>query len=101
MRSLLISSCLLLAACSKGPAATPEQAGTLAPVTLPADHPRLNPLPDPEMNGGHAGRAPRRISVAQLKTSIVTVTGRQWSQIDNLAGSLGQADFAISVSDAT
>ena len=53
------------------------------------------------MNGGHAGRAPRRISVPQLKQSIVTVTGRQWSQIDNLAASLGQADFAITVSDAT
>ncbi|MBL8909948.1 MAG: hypothetical protein JNM17_04500 [Archangium sp.] len=53
------------------------------------------------MNGGHAGRAPRRISVAQLKTSIITVTGRQWSQIDNLASSLGQADYAITVSDAT
>jgi len=36
-----------------------------------------------------------------LKQSIVTVTGRQWSQIDNLAASLGQADFALTVSDAT
>jgi hypothetical protein len=90
-----------LLGCSKGPAATPDQPGSLAPVELPTDHPQLTPLPDPEMNGGHAGRAPRRISVPQLKASILTVTGKQWSQIDNLASSLGQADFAITVSDAT
>lgn len=101
---LLIAALALsfsLAGCSKGPAATADQPGTLAPVELPTDHPVLTPLPDPEANGGHAGRAPRRISVAQLKTSIVTVTGRQWSQIDNLASSLGQADYALTVSDAT
>ncbi len=48
-----------LVGCSKGPAATPDQPGTLAPVELPSDHPPLTPIPDPEMNGGHAGRAPR------------------------------------------
>ncbi len=101
LRALLVSSCFVLMACSKGPTATPDQPATLTPVTLPTDHPVLNPLPDPEMNGGHAGRAPRRISVAQLKTSIITVTGKQWSQIDNLASSLGQADYAVTVSDAT
>jgi hypothetical protein len=91
---------LSIAACTKAPAGTDTPA-TLTPVALPSDHPNVNPLPDPEMNGGHAGRAPRRISVAQLKTSIQTVTGRQWSQIDNLASSLGQADYALTVSDAT
>ena len=89
-----------LVGCSK-PSAALDQPGTLAPVEIPVDHPPLTPLPDPEMNGGHAGRAPRRISVPQLKSSIVTVTGRQWTQIDNLASSLGQADFAVTVSDAT
>lgn len=89
-----------ISACTKAPTGS-EQPGSLTPVELPTDHPNINPLPDPEMNGGHAGRAPRRISVAQLKTSIITVTGRQWSQIDNLASSLGQADYAITVSDAT
>lgn len=97
---LLVLAAVALGACTKAPAGT-DTPGTLAPVELPTDHPNINPLPDPEMNGGHAGRAPRRISVAQLKTSIITVTGRQWSQIDNLASSLGQADYAITVSDAT
>lgn len=87
-------------ACTK-PTASPETPGTLTPVAVPVDHPTLTPLPDPEANGGHAGRAPRRISVPQLKDSIQTVTGRQWSQIDNLASSLGQADYAITVSDST
>lgn len=93
--------CCSVWGCSKGPAAAPEQAGAVTPVELPTGHPTLTPLPDPEANGGHAGRAPRRISVPQLKASIQTVTGRQWSQIDNLAASLGQADFALTVSDAT
>ena len=103
MRSLAIATLALSFSlgCSKGPAAPLNQPGSLAPVELPTDHPVLPPLPDPEMNGGHAGRAPRRISVPQLKASIFTVTGRQWTQIDNLAASLGQADFAITVSDAT
>ncbi|HEX6246204.1 MAG TPA: hypothetical protein VFZ61_35010, partial [Polyangiales bacterium] len=52
-------------------------------------------LPDPELSGGHVGRAPRRITVAQLRASIETTTGRQWSQIDRLAASLGQADYAL------
>lgn len=91
---------LLVVGCAKTPTQG-DQPGTLAPVELPDSHPNITPLPDPEMNGGHAGRAPRRISVPQLKQSIVTVTGRQWSQIDNLASSLGQADYAITVSDAT
>lgn len=104
LRATLATAALSLCfglGCSKGPASTPMQAGELKPVELPTDHPQVTPLPDPEANGGHAGRAPRRISVAQLKASIVTVTGRQWSQIDNLAASLGQADFALTVSDAT
>ncbi|MFZ5441842.1 MAG: hypothetical protein ACOZQL_17695 [Myxococcota bacterium] len=102
LRHLLVAALVLSSlSCTRGPTGSTETPGTLAPVTVPADHPTLTPLPDPEMNGGHAGRAPRRISVAQLKESIVTVTGRQWSQIDNLASSLGQADYAVTVSDST
>ena len=56
----------------------------------PTAPPRSTPLPDPELQGGHVGRAPRRITVAQLKTSpSVTATGRQWSQIDKLAAVAG------------
>ncbi len=87
--------------CTKAPSNPGDMPGSLSPVQLPADHPVLHPLPDPEANGGHAGRAPRRITVAQLKASIQTVTGRQWTQIDTLASSLGQADYALTVSDST
>lgn len=103
MRAPLLIAALSfsLTACSKSPVGVVEQPGTLTPIELPPDHPQLTPLPDPELNGGHVGRAPRRISVQQLKQSIVTVTGRQWTQIDNLAASLGQADYALTISEAT
>ncbi len=88
-----------LGGCSKK--STPvDQSAQLSPVDMGA-HPPMVQLPDPEMNGGHVGRAPRRITVAQLKQSILVTTGTQWSQIDNLAASLGQADFALTVSDST
>jgi len=60
-----------------------------------ATQPTATLLPDPDAQGGHVGRAPRRISVAQLKASILMTTGRQWSSIDTLAPSLGQADYAL------
>jgi hypothetical protein len=92
MRALLFSlAALTVASCAK-PAPAPQD-GQLTPIDM-TTHPPLDLLPDPELQGGHVGRAPRRITVAQLKQSIVITTGRQWSQIDNLAGSLGQADFA-------
>ena len=90
MRTLLLAA-LVLASCAKTPA--PAQDGQLTPVDM-SNHPPITALPDPELQGGHVGRAPRRITVAQLKQSILITTGRQWSQIDNLAPSLGQADFA-------
>jgi hypothetical protein len=94
MRALLASLLLLTAAClptSEGQA--PERPAELVPVELPAGHPPL--LPDPEANGGHAGRAPRRLTVAQLRQSLLTTLGTTWSQLDNRAPSLGQADFAL------
>src|SRR5688572_15662930 len=78
---------------------TPPEAGELSPVDLPG-HP-VHTLPDPELQDGHVRRAPRRLTVAQLKASIFTTTGRQWSQIDNLAASLGRADFAVVASENT
>lgn len=91
-----VSFCALLlvstSSCSKSKPA--EQAADLNPVDL-SQHPPLTPLPDPDMQGGHVGRAPRRITVAQLKESILVTTGRQWSQIDTLATTLGQADYAL------
>lgn len=87
------------AACgSQAPAAVPKPA-QLEP--LPDGHPPIEALPDPELSGGHVGRAPRRITVAQLKASIQITTGRQWSQIDSLAASLGRADYALVNAEAT
>lgn len=93
-----VAAVLMLSCTETRPEGKPA---SLRPVELPADHPVIAPLPDPEINGGHTGRAPRRISVAQLKQSIQTVTGRQWTKIDVVAASLGQADYAVSVTDAT
>jgi hypothetical protein len=93
---------LLLAAAACGqnePAATKPRPAELEP--LPDGHPSIDPLPDPELSGGHVGRAPRRITVAQLKASIQVATGRQWSKIDELAGSLGRADYALVNAEAT
>lgn len=78
------------------PAAQPAQ---LEPV--PPGHPALQPLPDPELAEGHVGRAPRRLTTAQLDSSIVVATGRKWSQLENLAASLGRADYALVNAEAT
>jgi hypothetical protein len=94
--ALLLSAA---AACSsKAPTEAPKPA-QLEP--LPDGHPPIEALPDPELSGGHVGRAPRRITVAQLKASIQITTGRQWSQIDSLAASLGRADYALVNAEAT
>jgi hypothetical protein len=93
---------LLMAAAACGnndPAAPKPRPAELEP--LPDDHPSIEPLPDPELSGGHVGRAPRRITVAQLKSSIEITTGRQWSKIDELAASLGRADYALVNAEAT
>jgi len=101
MKRLFLISVIVVAfgSCSKKPTVV-DQSGQLDTVDM-GNHPPLVNLPDPEVNGGHVGRAPRRISVAQLKQSIQIVTGMQWTQIDNLSASLGQADFALTVSDST
>lgn len=86
----VLSAAVLLSACEEK---APDKTGTLAPVEL-APHP-ITPLPDPEEQGGHVGKAPRRITVAQLATSIEVTTGETWSQLEDLAPSLGQADYAL------
>jgi hypothetical protein len=92
MRALLLAAAVVVVASCAKPQPAPQD-GQLTPVDM-TNHPPITQLPDPELQGGHVGRAPRRITVAQLKQSILITTGRQWSQIDNLAQSLGQADFA-------
>jgi hypothetical protein len=80
-------------ACDKS--ADPQVAKPATLEAVPATQPTLTALPDPELQGGHVGRAPRRITTAQLKSSIKITTGRDWSQLENLAASLGRADYAL------
>lgn len=100
LRSAVFAAALALAACTSKPAEKPERSGTLETVDM-GNHPPTVRLADPEHNEGNVGRKPRRITVAQLRESILTTTGRQWSQINNLAASLGQPDFALTVSEST
>lgn len=101
-RLVALALIALMPACSsksEEKALPPPMDGQLEPVPNP--HGTVQPLPDPEMQAGSVGRAPRRITVAQLKTSIETTVGRPWTGLQALAPSLGQADFANIVSENT
>jgi len=105
MRRLLALTVLALAAaCSSSKSEEqplpPPMDGSLDPIPNPHEG-TVVPLPDPEQQAGSVGRAPRRITVAQLKTSIETTVGRPWTQLESLASSLGRADFANVVSENT
>lgn len=97
---VLFTAVFALVSCSSKTVEKPVMEGTLETVDM-GHHPPTVKLADPEQNAGHIGRKPRRISVAQLRESILTTTGRQWSQINNLAATLGQADYALTVSEST
>lgn len=97
---VLFTAVFALVSCSSKNVEKPAMEGTLETVDM-GHHPPTVKLADPEQNQGHVGRKPRRISVAQLRESILTTTGRQWSQINNLAATLGQADYALTVSEST
>lgn len=101
-RLVALALIALMPACSSKsedkPLPPPVQ-GQLEPIPNP--HGTVTPLPDPEMQAGSVGRAPRRITVAQLKTSIETTVGRPWAGLEALAPSLGRADFANVVSENT
>jgi hypothetical protein len=101
LQQLFPLTVLLALACGDQPSAAlpPAQPAELEPV--PPGHPPIQPLPDPELAEGHVGRAPRRITTAQLESSIAVATGRKWSQLDNLAASLGRADYALVNAEAT
>jgi hypothetical protein len=101
MRHALWVAFVVVAAAACNKAQPPaDRPGELNPIDM-GNHPPIVNLPDPDLQGGHVGRAPRRITVAQLKESILITTGRQWSQIDNLAASLGRADYALVNAEAT
>jgi hypothetical protein len=95
MRRLLLLALVALgaAACEKTPSTPPSVDGQLEPVANPHGDPM--PLPDPELQDGRVGRAPRRITVNQLARSIEVAVGRPWTQLDSLAPSLGRADYAL------
>jgi hypothetical protein len=105
MRRLVALALIALAsACSKSEEKVlpPPMDGQLDPVPNP--HGTVTPLPDPEVQAGSVGRAPRRITVAQLDESIRTTVGRAWVcpvgapatcvDLADVAPSLGKADFA-------
>jgi hypothetical protein len=101
-RLVALALIALMPACtskSEEQALPPPMDGQLEPIPNP--HGTVQPLPDPEMQAGSVGRAPRRITVAQLKTSIETTVGRPWTGLEALAPSLGRADFANVVSENT
>jgi hypothetical protein len=56
---------------------------------------------DPDQQDGHVGRAPRRVTVAQLDQSIQVAVGRPWAGLGAVAASLGRADYAMVVSEST
>jgi hypothetical protein len=102
MRRLLALALLALApACNRSPEAKapPPVEGQLEPVPNP--HGDSWQLPDPELQEGRVGRAPRRITVDQLDASIRTAVGRPWDDLDDLATSMGRADYALVVSENT
>lgn len=103
LRFTVCVSLALAAACNKGDDAT--QTATLKPVPAPASHAQMQPtaLPDPEAEGqmGTVGRAPRRLTVAQLRQSIVVATGREWAGLNTVANSLGRADYALVNAEGT
>jgi hypothetical protein len=100
-----------------------ESTGTTSvvdPTTLPPGHPTV-PIADPQENGHRVGRAPRRLSVDQLRASLLAVTGYTWvarrtvpdpsapsgtrdvpnaDMLEALAGTLGRADFLNTTSHA-
>lgn len=96
MRALIITT--LVAALAAGCSSPADQPATLEPVATPGGD--LPVLPDPDLQGGNVGRAPRRITVEQLRRSIEAAAGRPWTGLAAVADSLGEADFAMVVSDS-
>jgi len=98
----VLTVALLVSACTPAPHDVPPPGAEPAELMPVGDgHPVVDALPDPELSGGHVGRAPRRLTVAQLKQSIRVTTGRDWAGLEGLAASLGRADYALVNAEAT
>jgi hypothetical protein len=99
MRALWIAGTLALAVTAASCTKTQDQPATLE--QLVPGHPPLTPLVDPDLQGGHVGRAPRRLTVDQLDRSITTAVGRPWAGLASVAATLGKPDFAMTVTEGT
>jgi hypothetical protein len=99
MRALWIAGTLALAVAAASCSKTQEQPATLE--QLAPGHPPLTPLVDPDLQGGHVGRAPRRLTVDQLDRSITTAVGRPWTGLAGVAATLGRPDYAMTVTEGT
>ncbi|MHA7628084.1 hypothetical protein [Corallococcus sp. M7] len=107
MRRLLLTALLALATgCTQGSVDVPAKPVPLDAQLDPVPNPhgntdQIDPLPDPEAQGGSVGRAPRRLTVAQLKESIRIAVGMEWDELESRAQSLGRADYALITSENT
>ncbi|NNC14513.1 hypothetical protein HRD49_01660 [Corallococcus exiguus] len=107
MRRLLLTALLALATgCTQGSVDVPAKPVPLDAQLDPVPNPhgntdQIDPLPDPEAQGGSVGRAPRRLTVAQLKESIRVAVGMEWDELEARAQSLGRADYALITSENT
>ncbi len=100
MRRLVAVALIALApACSQEEKPLPPPVeGQMEPIPNP--HGSVTPLPDPELQEGSVGRAPRRITVDQLQASIKTTVGIAWTDLDGgLGTTLGRADYANVVTE--
>ncbi|ATB30983.1 hypothetical protein [Melittangium boletus] len=103
MRRLLLLVLVALGtpACDQGSSVSPPlQDGQLDPVENPHGG-GVTPLPDPDEQSGRVGRSARRLTVAQLGTSIETAVGLPWKDLDARAASLGRADYALINAEST
>ncbi|NOK16053.1 hypothetical protein [Corallococcus carmarthensis] len=107
MRRLLLTALLALATgCTQGSVDVPAKPVPLDAQLDPVPNPhgntdQIDPLPDPEAQGGSVGRAPRRLTVAQLKESIKIAVGMEWDELESRAASLGRADYALITTENT
>ena len=124
-RSWLLGLLSALTACGGAatlppPRETPGRAVLVTAAALPEGHPEVL-VGEPESMEGHAGRAPRRLSVDQLRASLLAATGHTWvasrrvsdpdspsgsaqlpdaDMLEALAATLGRPDYLSSTSEA-